>query len=93
MAQYKFEKLPYKTTKKHFIYFYIIVFAIDAMLHQKKSLTVLHIWQMIPLHLFHSFHMDLPPSWLFRNRFLELVLHLLNTHTMFFTYTEHTDEV
>lgn len=75
--------------QKNTIYFYIIVFAIDAMLHQKNSLTVLHIWQMIPLHLFHSFHMDLPPSWLFRNRFLELVLHLLNTHNVLHIYWTH----
>lgn len=54
-----------------------------AILNSKLifSPTVLHIWQMNPLHLFHSFHTDLPLSWLFRNRFLEPVLHLPDTYS------------
>lgn len=76
-----------------------------AILNSKLifSPTVLHIWQMTPLRLFHSFHTDLPPNWLFRSRFLELVLHLPNAHTFLternwhcrcvwtvFTYSEHS---
>lgn len=85
LAQYTLKSCPIK--QQHFFLYNCVCHWCNSA--SKMYFTVLHIWQMIPLHLFHSFHMDLPPSWLFRNRFLELVLHLLYTHNVLHIYWTH----